>query len=212
MIDPQLAGDHMTIIEDETGTTIRFDDKGTGRKCGECQLCCRVLPSPRAPLNKPGNTRCIYQQHRKGCRIYANRPISCRTFSCRWLADPETAGMSRPDRSHYVLDPTWDYVTLVPTEGGEPTKVPVAQVWVDPRHRDAYKAPELRAYMLRVAEKHGAATIVRWSSTEALTIFPPCLNAENKWHEIKGRSEGERSEADILERWKNVEITYAEEA
>jgi hypothetical protein len=39
----EFAGDHMRITEDAEGTaSITFDDTGTGRRCGECSLCCKL--------------------------------------------------------------------------------------------------------------------------------------------------------------------------
>lgn len=184
----ELAGDRMTIKEGADGvTTITFDDKGTGRACGDCQLCCRLVPVPT--IGKAAGVKCQFQKYGKGCTIYADRPFACRTWSCRWLSDPETAGMSRPDRCHYVIDCTWDYVTMVPKDGGAPIQIPVIQVWVDPAHRDAHRAPELREYMARVAIKHGAATIIRWSRQDAITVFPPAISNDGEWHERTGNLE-----------------------
>lgn len=185
----ELAGDRMLISEGADGvTTITFGDKGTGRTCGDCQLCCRLVPVPT--IGKGAGEKCQFQKYAKGCRIYDTRPDACRTWSCRWLSDPEAAGMPRPDRCHYVIDCTWDYVTAVP-EGGAPIQIPVVQVWVDPAYRLAYRAPELRAYMLRVAIKHGAATIIRWGTREAITVFPPALSNDGEWHEKTGIAEPE---------------------
>jgi hypothetical protein len=196
----ELAGERMTIREEGEKTIFTFDDKGTGRGCGGCTLCCKLVPVPT--IGKEAGKKCQNQRHGKGCTIYANRPFACRSWSCRWLADPETQGMSRPDRAHYVIDCTWDYITLRPEDGSAPTNLAVIQVWVDPAFRDAYKAPELRAYMERVAIKHRAACIVRWSRNEAIVVFAPCLNSEGVWHEQGGqvvnRTDKERHEAMML--------------
>ena len=44
----------------------------TARKCGDCQLCCKLVPvaDNLVGLHKPANTRCPYQRHHKGCTIY----------------------------------------------------------------------------------------------------------------------------------------------
>ena len=40
-----LAGDRLTVEDHDDGTmTVTYSDKGTGRVCGDCQLCCRLLP------------------------------------------------------------------------------------------------------------------------------------------------------------------------
>lgn len=184
MPDYELAGDRMTIEEHADGTTITFSDKGTGRVCGQCQLCCKLLPVPM--IRKPAGVRCQHAKVGKGCTVYASRPISCRTWSCRWLADRETAGMPRPDRCHYVIDLETDHVRAVPNDGGEAIVFAVLQVWVDPAFPEAHRAPELRQYMLRMAEKYRLATIVRFDSERAITVFPPPFDVDRQWHEIVG--------------------------
>jgi hypothetical protein len=39
--------------------------------------------------------------------------------------------------------------------------------------------------MMRQAERFGAGTIVRYSITDAIAIFPPAFNADGEWKEIK---------------------------
>lgn len=198
-----LAGDHMTFHEDADGTAhFSFDDKGTGRNCGSCQLCCKLVPVP--PIQKPAGVRCQHARHNKGCTIYDRRPFACRAWSCRWLVDAETKGMPRPDRCHYVIDLEYDYITKVEHSSGAKAKIQVLQVWVDPAFPDAHRAPELRAYMLRLAERHGIATIVRFNSREAITVVPPPLTVEKEWleitdHTIMARTDEERA---ILNDWK----------
>lgn len=179
----EFGGERMRMSTDAHGvTTYIFDDVGTGRSCGTCTLCCKLVPVP--PLRKPAGVRCQHQRHGKGCAIYADRPTACRTWGCRWLVDPAAAALPRPDRAHYVVDMEEDTVTLQPKDGGPPTKVPVIQVWIDPAFPDACRTPAFRSYMLAMAEKHRVATIIRWSSTRATTIFPPPLNSDGAWHEI----------------------------
>jgi hypothetical protein len=206
--DYELAGDRITLTHDEGHDTIHFSEHGAGRVCGSCTLCCKLLPIPGAPLHKPANTRCQHQRSGKGCTIYASRPTPCRVFACRWLADAECAGMKRPDRSHYVVDINPDYVEAV-YEDGTRFKVGVIQVWVDPAYRLAYRAPELRAYMLRMATDHRLATIIRYSSTEAFTVFPPPLASDGQWHEESGTVLSRTAEeAEILQRY---QVGLAEE-
>ena len=189
----QLAGDRMRMAVDDEGTaTFTFDDKGTGRVCGSCQLCCKLVPVP--PLAKPAGSRCRHQKTGKGCGIYADRPFACRTWGCRWLIDPDAAALPRPDRAHFVVDMDEDYVTMRPNDGGEPIKIPVIQVWVDPAFPDAHRQPTLRAYMLAMAQQYRVATILRWSSTRALTVFPPPMNADGEWHEQGGTIEARTPE------------------
>jgi hypothetical protein len=196
----ELAGDHMTIEEDGNKTTITFGDVGTGRVCGSCNLCCKLVPVPT--IGKKAGERCQHQSAARGCKIYPDRPFACRAWSCRWLAEKAAAGLPRPDRAHYVVDMAWDHITISYDETGEQVNIPAIQVWVDPAFRDAHRAPELRAYMLRMATDHRAVTIVRWSRYEAVTVFAPVMSDDGKWHEKSGsivdRSAEEREQSRLL--------------
>jgi hypothetical protein len=194
----ELAGNFMTFVEDDEGTAhITFDDVGTGRRCGDCRLCCRLLPVPL--LRKAAGERCRYSRHGKGCTIYEQRPDVCRTWSCRWLADPTTTAIPRPDRAHYVIDLEYDYVTMQDAEG---SRIQVMQVWVDPAFRSAWDTKPLRDYMLLIATKWATATIIRFSSRDALVVFPPPLSSDGQWHIVRGGKVEARNayEQEILER------------
>ena len=164
------------------------------RKCGECTLCCKLLP--QVELHKPGGQRCDHQRMGKGCAIYARRPPSCRLWNCRWLVEDDTADLSRPDRSHYVIDIMPDFVTARPHDGGPPVHIQVVQVWVDPNHRDAHRDPQLRAYLARRGEENIAA-LIRYSETDGFVLAPPAMNDKDEWVEIRtGVSEHEHSAAE----------------
>ena len=105
------------------------------RKCGNCQLCCFLLPvaEPNV-LQKPALQKCKHQRFRKGCSIYEERPFSCRDWSCAWLQGTLPESMRRPDKVGYVVDPIPDTVTYTPENSLDtPVVVPVHQVWLDPR-------------------------------------------------------------------------------
>lgn len=157
------------------------------RKCGECSLCCRLLPV-RA-LGKEGGIKCKHQKFGKGCTVYkvlgAVAP-ECKLWSCRWLMDQDTADMSRPDRSHYVIDAMPDFVTLNNNETGETFHIPAIQVWCDPKYPDAHKDPALRAFLERRAAEEGACAIIRYSPKRGFVLFPPVLSHDGQWHEEHG--------------------------
>jgi hypothetical protein len=142
------------------------------RQCGDCQLCCRLVPVP--PLGKKANQRCEHQKFGKGCAVYhtAQMPSACALWNCRWLTGDDTADLSRPDRSHYVIDIMPDYITLQNNETGKQFQVQVVQVWLDPKHPDAHRDPALTAYLTRRAEE-GIAALVRLDAKRAITLFPP---------------------------------------
>jgi hypothetical protein len=197
----------MVVTEDDNGTTtITFDDVGTGRSCGSCQLCCKLVPVPS--IQKPAGERCIAAKVGRGCANYAHRPYECRTWSCRWLSDPKTAGMPRPDRCHYVIDMAADTIAVNFPDNGEMVRMDVLQVWVDPAFPNAHKAPELRAFMLMMAQRFRAATIVRWSSNDAVVVFPPPLNTAHEWIEQRAPTTARNAEEwAILRGFREISVT-----
>ena len=147
------------------------------RACGDCQLCCRLLPTDE--INKPANQRCPHQKSYCGCTIYPRRPMSCQLWSCRWLVDESTAGLPRPDRTHYVIDLIPDFITMKPHDGSTPTHIEVIQVWIDPAHRLAHRAPSFRRWLAA----QGKPAIIRYSSKEGFVLFPPALTGGEGWVE-----------------------------
>lgn len=175
----------ITTLAKPDGITTTIDFEGqTARRCGACSLCCKLLPN--AELHKPAGKPCHYQRLAKGCTIYARRPFECESWACRWLAAPEeTAGLRRPDRAHYVIDAMVDEIRIVPKGDGEPQIIPALQVWADPAFPKIHHAPDLRAYLLKMATAYGLAAIVRWDNKRGLALFPPPFNDDGEWHEIE---------------------------
>jgi hypothetical protein len=168
------------------------------RHCSSCSLCCRLLPTKE--IDKPANTRCRHQRHGKGCAIYARRPFSCMAWSCRWLVNDDTADLSRPDRSHYVIDSLPDFITMQ-YDDGETIDIPVLQIWVDPSYPDAHRDPQLRAYLERRGRENGAAAIIRYSSSDGFVLFPPSLTGEGWIERTSAVRTEEHSLADTFSRF-----------
>lgn len=165
------------------------------RQCGECSLCCKLVPVKE--LRKKGGTRCQHQRH-TGCAIYSKKPMSCAVWNCRWLTNDDTAELRRPDRSHYVIDLVPDFVEIQQNDTGERMTVPVIQVWLDPRYPDAHQDPELRAYLERRG-REGYACLVRTSERDAFSIYPPALASDGEWHEIRhGTVQPQHSAEEII--------------
>lgn len=155
------------------------------RQCGDCTLCCRLLPVQE--LAKKANTRCDHQRA-SGCAIYDRRPFSCMLWNCRWLAGDDTADLRRPDRVHYVIDIMPDAILM--NTPGDPRSLEVVQVWIDPKHPDAWRHDaEFRAYMVRRGAEH-KAILIRNGSKEGLVVFPPSM-AGGVWRESVSRALGE---------------------
>lgn len=153
----------------------------TARHCGDCQLCCRLLPV--AEIGKPALSRCRHQC-RTGCGIYSTKPVSCAAWSCLWLQGEDTG--PRPDRAHLAVDPMPDYVVARHNETGDERKQGVWQVWVDPAYRDAHRAPAFRAWVERTARETGMAVLIRYGSREGFFLAPPALTGDGRWLEKPG--------------------------
>jgi hypothetical protein len=167
------------------------------RRCHECTLCCKLLPI--AELRKAANTRCQFQRA-NGCQLYhdARFPHSCRLWSCRWLVNDDADDLPRPDRAHYVIDPVPDYVELCMPDGSR-QKLGVVQVWIDPKHPDAHRDPALRRWLERRARRTAEAALIRFDSSRALFLVPPCISPTGAWLEHTGGTVGpEHSAAEKL--------------
>lgn len=161
------------------------------RQCGDCQLCCKLVPvfdnegaGGRKPIDKPAGVRCVHQRHHKGCAIYGNHPFCCQMYSCMWLVAPDATMLTRPDRSHCVIDPTLDYFTIRNDDTGATQKFPAMQIWVDPDFPEAHREPAIREYM-ELQGKKGVASLVRWDNKRGMVVFSPSISEDGKWHEIK---------------------------
>ncbi len=148
------------------------------RRCGDCQLCCRVIAVES--LGKGQYSRCQHQRHRKGCALFGKfeRPLECEIWVCGWLSEYDTADMPRPDRCHYVIDCAWPPITLDTAERGRIT-VKAIPIWTDPKYPDAYKAPELKAYLLRRAAEGKLGLI-----NNRFLLVPPAMSATGEWQEM----------------------------
>lgn len=71
------------------------------RTCGDCTMCCKVMGIDE--LKKPPSLWCPNCEIAKGCKIYDDRPDSCRRFRCLWLDDNRLPESMRPDKTKVVL-------------------------------------------------------------------------------------------------------------
>lgn len=81
-------------------------------ECGECTLCCKLMAVNDLDPKKPVNEWCVHSTMKSGCKIYPDRPGSCKIFTCQWLSSNFPANL-RPDRIHGVLTGAQDEKTLV---------------------------------------------------------------------------------------------------
>jgi hypothetical protein len=155
------------------------------RQCGDCQLCCKLLPV--RSLDKGSGERCRHQQHHKGCKVYAQLfriAPECRLWNCRWLVD-EAGATKRPDRAHFVVDVMPDFIRADDGDG-RIEEVPVVQIWVDPDFPDAHRDPALRDWL----DRTGQVALIRYSSGDGFCLFPPSRMASREWMEKGSINDG----------------------
>lgn len=83
-----------------------------GRACGTCTLCCKVMGVEE--LDKPRGTWCQHCVPGSGCKVYAERPPSCRAFHCGYLTWKMLGEHWLPARSKMVvvLDSDGDRIAI----------------------------------------------------------------------------------------------------
>jgi hypothetical protein len=168
------------------------------RKCGDCQLCCKLLPV--VELGKLANQKCQHQKFGVGCAIYHRCPRSCRLWSCQWLMGGDgTETLRRPDRGHYVVDIIPEFIRVQPHDGSPEAQVPVVQVWLDPRYPDAWQDAGLLAY-LEMRSRQGFAALLRNGSREGRVLIPPRMNSEGVWKiSTSTMAEEQHSAAEVID-------------
>ena len=155
------------------------------RRCGDCQLCCRLLPVRSALLDKNSDTKCPHQKFHVGCAVYNTdkMPSECGLWSYQWLVNPaDTANLSRPDRSHYVVDLMPDFV--VATNEGVSANIEVIQIWVDSRHKEAWRDPDLLSY-LEQRGVEGKAALIRYNAEDSFVLLPPAMCSDGQFHDMR---------------------------
>lgn len=154
------------------------------RECGDCTLCCKLLPIPE--LKKPAAVKCAYQRHGKGCTVHGTdkQPHACKLWYCRWLLNDDMAHMSRPDRARYVIDMLPDEITMEPDDKSAPKRTYLAiQIWAD---GEAWKDDnELFKWVERRAAE-GFPTLIRSNAHPAVGVFAPSLSPTGKWQISQG--------------------------
>ena len=109
--------------EDQVEDVVAAKTAVTGRACGTCSLCCKLLPIRE--LEKPENQWCVHcRPGDGGCGIYADRPPSCRGFACDWLVNPHLGDEWVPTRAkmfvHYNYDPLGNMGVYVVVDPARP--------------------------------------------------------------------------------------------
>lgn len=93
------------------------------QECGECTACCYACKV--VELNKKRYTPCKYAD--KGCKVYHDRPKSCREYQCAWLTQPKVAISLRPDKCGMIFEKS-DEETILCGFVEKPTEVAIRQL------------------------------------------------------------------------------------
>jgi hypothetical protein len=74
------------LTPEEDQAFIAARKAATGRECGTCSLCCKLLNVPE--VGKKNHEWCPHCRPGKGgCSIYETRPDICRGYGCVWLVN-----------------------------------------------------------------------------------------------------------------------------
>ncbi|MEI9852448.1 MAG: YkgJ family cysteine cluster protein [Sphingomonas sp.] len=99
-------------------TAVAQAEPAPGRSCGGCTLCCKVMEVTE--LAKPPGQWCGHCAVGKGCGIYAERPLSCRTYMCVYLVSLRAGPHWYPARSKMVITMESTGRTVVRVDAGRP--------------------------------------------------------------------------------------------
>jgi len=83
-----------------------------------------------------------------------------------------------------------DFITIQYDDTSAPQDIQVVQIWVDPRHPDAWRDPDLMAYMERRGLE-GIAAIIRYGESDSFVVFPPALCGDGEFHDMRDHGKGE---------------------
>jgi len=82
--------------------------------CGSCTACCKLLNIPETD-SKPGEY-CKHCYPGFACRIYNERPESCKIFECAWKQMENAGEELRPDKCGVLFEKWSDTVMVGTTE------------------------------------------------------------------------------------------------
>jgi hypothetical protein len=78
------------VITTDLQDPVKEATKRSGRACGDCALCCKLLRIDE--LKKPAYQWCIHARpgtHGGACSIYPDRPSACKGYACEWLVNTD---------------------------------------------------------------------------------------------------------------------------
>ncbi|HEY7608991.1 MAG TPA: hypothetical protein VIF14_07145 [Alphaproteobacteria bacterium] len=129
-----------------------------GRSCAGCTMCCRIFGIPE--LEKPRHQWCSHCDIGVGCKIYDQRPASCREFVCGYLVDGGVPEHWKPSKSRMVLTSEDNGRRLV--------------IHVDTSRPDAWRKAPFHAEIKRmaVAAARSRGQVIVWQGKNAIAVLP----------------------------------------
>jgi hypothetical protein len=176
-------------------------ERAAGRQCGNCTLCCKLVPV--RSIEKPRDTWCSHCDPSRGCKIYDDRPLDCKLWSCLWLIDGDAAERLQPKRYHCVFDVMIDFIGVNGVDN------PVAQLWVDPAYPLAYRDPAVHAEIERLGRTYQVPTLVRLN-WRGIIVVPACLTGNGVSFEHESKLSDRRTWGD--DAWQAIGLTLQEDA
>lgn len=87
----------MTLSDLQDETTLV-----SHRACDGCTMCCKLLSID--VLEKPRAVWCTHCDTKRGCEIYEDRPVACRTFHCAWRRMAELDERWKPSKCKFLVN------------------------------------------------------------------------------------------------------------
>jgi hypothetical protein len=126
----------------------------SGKSCGSCTECCKMMEV--SELHKAAWTMCSSCAVGVGCKIYPDRPQSCREFLCGWLTAPFMGPDLKPDKCHVVI--YFESNAIVAN--------------CDPDKPDAWRMPNVLNMLHGVAHKFGDYVVLVRVENRLWRILP----------------------------------------
>jgi hypothetical protein len=92
------------LDQQQSEAFIAASTKASGRACGSCSMCCKLMDVPEVPGKREDEWCPHCRPGKGGCSIYATRPQRCRYFACLWLINPTWTDEWFPAKSKIVPD------------------------------------------------------------------------------------------------------------
>lgn len=83
-------------------SALQDNDLVAGRSCDSCTMCCKLLSIE--VLEKPRAVWCTHCDKKRGCKIYDERPVACRTFYCGWRRIAHLDERWKPSQSKFLIN------------------------------------------------------------------------------------------------------------